>query len=269
MKKLVLASALCLPIVASNALAIDLIGKTTAKSPVNVVSEISGVISQANWQTGDVVYQGASLATLKNQDFQLAVSKQQANVALVTADLDIKHSIYQRYQELRQKNSLSQHELDVAKANYSAAKASLTLAKIELETAQLDLANTQIQSDIDGYVVSRNVEGGAWVNQGDLLYQIVNIDQLNIRLLASEFDLKDLSIGQPIQVWSEAAPNQKLTATINRIGVELDPTSYAYPVEIEINNAEHTLKPGMSIHATTEFDSSATPVRVSLISNAN
>ncbi|MGF1752008.1 efflux RND transporter periplasmic adaptor subunit [Vibrio makurazakiensis] len=234
--------------------AVDLIGKTTSKSPVNVVSEVSGVIDQANWQTGDIITQGKLLATVKDQDFKLEVRKQQANVALVKADLDIKQSVYSRYQELRSKKSLSQNELDVAKADYSAAKANLSLAKIELEKATLDLANTQVNAAIDGYVIARSVEDGAWVNQGDLLYKLTNIDRLNVRLLASEFDLSELSVGQAIQIWSEAQPAHRVNAQINRIGVELDPATFAYFVEVEINNEQHLFKPGMSIHATTEFD---------------
>ncbi|MGF1719535.1 efflux RND transporter periplasmic adaptor subunit [Vibrio kyushuensis] len=232
--------------------AVDLIGKTTSKAPLNVVSEVSGVIEHVNWQTGDMVTQGEKLATIKDQDFKLEVRKQKANLALVKADLDIKQSVYTRYQELRSKKSLSQNELDIAKADFSAAKANLSLAQIELEKAQLDLANTQVDVAIDGYVVERSVDDGAWVNQGDLLYKLTNIDQLNVRLLASEFDLQDLSVGQPIQVWSEAQPAQRNHAEINRIAVELDPTTFAYFVDVEINNEQHLFKPGMSIHATTD-----------------
>ncbi|CAH0525873.1 efflux RND transporter periplasmic adaptor subunit [Vibrio hippocampi] len=236
--------------------AVELIGKTISKNPLNVVSEVSGVIEKVHWQTGDIVTQGNRLATIKDQDFKLEVSKQQANLALMQADWDIKQSVYTRYQKLRSKKSLSQNELDIAKAEFSAAQANLSLAQIELKKAKLDLNNTQVDVAINGYVVERSVDNGTWVNQGDLLYKLTNIDQLNVRLLASEFDLQALAVGQPIQVWSEAQPTQRVNARINRIGVELDPVTFAYFVDVEINNEQHLFKPGMSIHATTEFESS-------------
>lgn len=232
--------------------AADLIGKTISKAPLNVVSEVSGVIEQVNWQVGDIVTQDRRLATIKAQDFKLEVRSQEANLELVRADLDIKQSVYARYQELRSKKSLSQNELDIAKADFAAAKANLSLVKIELEKAQSDLANTQVYAGINGYVVERSVDHGAWVNQGDLLYRLTNIDQLIVRLLASEFDLQELFVGQPILVWSEALPNQRINAKINRIVVELDLTTFAYFVDVEIDNEQHFFKPGMSFHATTD-----------------
>ncbi|MEZ9233179.1 efflux RND transporter periplasmic adaptor subunit [Vibrio amylolyticus] len=247
----------CAMVISPSSYAVELIGKTASKKPVNVVSEISGVIEQANLQTGDVITQGQRLATVKDQDFKLEVRKQQANVSLVKADLDIKQSVYTRYQELRAKNSLSQNELDVAKADYAAAQASLSLAKIELEKAMMDLSSTNISTAINGHVVERVIEEGAWVNKGDLLYRLTNIDQLNVRLLASEFDLQALSVGQPIQLWSEAQPTQQVVAEINRISVELDTVTFSYIIEVDINNAQHLFKPGMSIHATTEFDTNS------------
>ncbi|WP_051563865.1 efflux RND transporter periplasmic adaptor subunit [Enterovibrio calviensis] len=254
MKQRLLPCVFCAMAFSSYSHAVDLIGKTISKEPLKVVSQVSGVIEQVSWQTGDIVTQGLRLATINDQDFKLAVRKQNANVALVSADLDIKQSVYTRYQELHAKRNVSQNEVDIATADFAAAKANLLLAQIELEKAQLDLANTRVNVAINGYVVARFVDDGAWVNQGDMLYTLTNIDQLNVRLLASEFDLQDLYVGQPIQLWSEAKPVQRIQAQIIRIGVEPDPTTFAYFVDVEINNAQHLFKPGMSIHATTEFE---------------
>ena len=65
------------------------------------MAEISGIVQQAELEIGDRINQGANLVSIKPQDFSLEVSKQQANLALVTADLNIKKSIYNRYPSLR------------------------------------------------------------------------------------------------------------------------------------------------------------------------
>ncbi len=104
----------------------------------------------------------------------------------------------------------------------------MALAQIELQKAQLDLGSTRISAEMDGYIVNRSVEDGAWVNQGDLLYQVVNIDVLNVRLLASEYDIGKLRVGQEVEVWAEANPDLKVRSQIKRIGVEIDPVTFAY-----------------------------------------
>lgn len=250
-------TALCLSslLFSQSALAVDLIGHAKSKQPIDVVSEISGKIEAANVEVGERIDLGRIIANIKSQDFELEVKKQEANLELVKADLKIKTSVYERYKELRQKNSLSQNELDIAQADYQSAIANVSLANIELKKAQLDLENTQTTAAIDGYIVARSVQNGAWVNQGDLLYRMVNIDTLNIRLLASEFDIGELHINQPIELWSESNPQLKVQSVIKRIGVEIDPQNFAYPVEVEIENTQKLFKPGMSIHATTTFTS--------------
>ncbi|QUM76258.1 efflux RND transporter periplasmic adaptor subunit [Moritella sp. 24] len=235
------------------ALSLNLIGHVASNNPLNIVAEISGVVQQAKLELGDSVIQGQDLLTIQSQDFSLEVNKQQANLALSKADLKIKESIYKRYLQLQQQQSLSQNELDIASTDFDAASASLQLAEIGLIKAELDLDRTQITSSISGYISQRSIDNGSWVDRGTPLYQVVNIDTLTIRLLASEYEIDQLKIGQDIQLWSEANPNNKVTSTIKRIGIALVDNSFAYPVDVEINNPRHQFKPGMSMHATTNI----------------
>jgi len=232
--------------------ALDFIGHARANNPVDVVAEIDGVVENAQVELGDQIAKNDNLISLNAKDFQLVVHTEQANVELAKANVKIKHSVFQRYLELKQKKSISQNELDIAETEFDVAKANLKLAKVGLQKALLDLSRTQITSDISGYVSRRNIENGSWVNQGDLLYQIVNIDTINIRLLASEYEINSLQVGQNIQVWAESNPQLTVIAKIQRIGIEFEQGSFAYPIDIEIANPEKSFKPGMSIHATTD-----------------
>ncbi|MGF1682285.1 efflux RND transporter periplasmic adaptor subunit [Photobacterium minamisatsumaniensis] len=239
-------------LLSNHAYAVDLIGNAKAKQTLEIVSQVSGIIENYPLQPGTTVAKGDTLITISPEDFELDVRKQRANLALVKADLKIKKSLYHRYQELKQKNSLSQNELDIAEADYQAALATVQLAQIELEKSLIDLDNTKINAEIDGYVVKKAVEKGSWVEKGTTLYSLVSTKLIIIRLHASEHDIQNLRVGQPIQVWSDANPTLKIDAKIKRIGVELDDASLAYPVDIEIPNNQEMFLPGMSLHATTD-----------------
>lgn len=232
--------------------AVELIGQTVSLAPVNVVAEVNGVIKSLAAETGDKVEKNHVIAAIKKQDFEFALQRSEANVELAHAELKLKRSTYERYQELIKNKNLSVNELDIAKADYLNASALLKLAEIERDIAEKNLSDTTITTSIDGYVVSRNTQIGAWVNQGDLLYRVVNIDALTVRLFASEHDLSSLSLGQSIEMWAETNPTQKIIAPIVRIGVEMDTQQMAYPVDITIDNSDLLLIPGMSIYATTE-----------------
>lgn len=252
MKKLAVFSAMVtLSFPSSYALAVDLIGHATAQKFQNVVAQVSGVVENKPYQLGEPIQKGQSLIVLEDNDFVLEVSRQKANLELVKADLKIKSSIYNRYKELRAKKSLSQHELDISLADLQAAKANVKLAQIDLEQALDNLEHTQINSDIDGYIVKRNVEQGSWVEKGYLLYSVADVENIIVRLLASEHDLTELSVGQELTVWSDVNPIIKVKSKIKRIGINLDPTLLAYPIDIEIPNGNSLIKPGMSLHAST------------------
>lgn len=236
--------------------ALELIGQVQSKDRYHAVAEISGVVESIDLQVGDSVYPDKIIAQIKQQDFKLEVDKRHSNVALAQADLLLKEAIYKRYQDLINDNNLSENELDIAKADFLSAKANLAIAQVELENAQIELAQTQISSPISGFVVDKLVEQGAWINQGERLYTLVNIDTVTILLYASEHDLAELKNGQRIEIWPETAPHQRTIATISRIGVEMDKTLHAYPVEVEFSNYDLALKPGMSVYATTSVSAS-------------
>lgn len=255
MKRLATLSAMvALTMQTSYANAVDLIGHATAQEFQNVVAQISGVVETPPHQIGEKVLHGQSLIEIEADDFKLEVRRQKANLELAKADLKIKQSIYTRYKELRNKKSLSQHELDIAYADLQASKANVQLAEIELEKAQNDLAHTHVIAELNGYIVNKNVDQGSWVDKGNLLYSVASVDNIIIRFLASEHDLSELKVGQEITIWSDSKPSDKVKSTIKRIGINLDAELLAYPVDVEIPNSDGFIKPGMSLHATTSIN---------------
>ncbi|EGU31062.1 hypothetical protein VII00023_08629 [Vibrio ichthyoenteri ATCC 700023] len=234
------------------ALAVDLIGHATAEQFQNVVAQVSGVVESPPLQIGEQVTQGQSLLQIDDSDFALDVRTAKAHLVLAKAELTIKNSAYMRYTALLKKNSLSQHELDIALAELQTARANVQLAQIDLEKAQDALQHTRINADISGYIVNRQIEQGSWVEKGTLIYSVASVDQLIVRFLASEYDLHNIAIGQEITLWCEALPGSKITAKIKRIGINLDENLMAYPVEVEIDNHNGAIKPGMSLHATVQ-----------------
>lgn len=231
--------------------ATELIGHVQGLNKHSVVAEVPGVVEMNNLEVGDAVNQQQILAQIKADDFKFSVNKAKANLALAEADLALRKATYNRYQALIKKNSLSLGELDTARAEFLSAKAAVSVAKIEYQQSQVDLENTQIESLISGYISNKPAQSGAWVSEGDLLYEVVNIDNVTLSFMASEYDLKHFTVGQEVVVWSETNPEFKMEANVQRIGVEMQNSTY--PVLVEITNQGHQFKPGMSVYASTDL----------------
>ncbi|MCF7485720.1 MULTISPECIES: efflux RND transporter periplasmic adaptor subunit [Vibrio] len=231
--------------------ATELIGHVQGLNKHSVVAEVPGVVEMNNLEVGDAVNQQQVLAQIKADDFKFSVNKAKANLALAEADLALRKATYNRYQALIEKNSLSIGELDTARAEFLSAKASVSVAQIDYQQSQVDLENTQIESLISGYISNKPAQSGAWVSEGDLLYEVVNIDKVTLSFMASEYDLKHFTVGQEVVVWSETNPEIKMEASVQRIGVEMQ--NLTYPVLVEITNQGHQFKPGMSVYASTDL----------------
>lgn len=231
--------------------ATELIGHVQGLNKHSVVAEVPGVVEMNNLEVGDAVNQQQILAQIKADDFKFSVNKAKANLALAEADLALRKATYNRYQALIKKNSLSVGELDTARAEFLSAKAAVSVAQIDYQQSQVDLENTQIESLISGYISNKPTQSGAWVSEGDLLYEVVNIDKVTLSFMASEYDLKHFTVGQEVVVWSETNPEFKMEAKVQRIGVEMQNSTY--PVLVEITNQGHQFKPGMSVYASTDL----------------
>lgn len=245
---LIMAIALCC---AATTQATELIGHVQGLNKQSVVAEVPGVVEMSDLEVGDTVSKNQQLAQINADDFQLSVNKAKANLALAEANLALREATYHRYQKLIQRNSLSVEDLDTARAEFLSAKASVSVARIDYKQSKIDLKNTQINTQLSGYISSKATQSGAWVNEGELLYEVVNIDKVTLSFMASEYDLKDFSVSQPMLVWSEANPGHKMEAKIQRIGVEMQ--NQTYPVFVEVDNPTHGFKPGMSVYASTDL----------------
>ncbi|PML11469.1 efflux RND transporter periplasmic adaptor subunit [Vibrio lentus] len=237
---------------ASLAQATELIGHVQGLNKHSVVAEVPGVVEMNNLEVGDAVNQQQILAQIKADDFKFSVNKAKANLALAEADLALRKATFNRYQALIKKNSLSMGELDTARAEFLSAKAAVSVAQIDYQQSQVDLENTQIESLISGYISNKPAQSGAWVSEGDLLYEVVNIDKVTLSFMASEYDLKHFTVGQGVVVWSETNPEIKMEASVQRIGVEMQ--NLTYPVLVEITNQGHQFKLGMSVYASTDLE---------------
>ncbi|MEZ8605961.1 efflux RND transporter periplasmic adaptor subunit [Vibrio sp. 10N.239.311.G01] len=233
--------------------ATELIGHVQGLNRHSVVAEVPGVVEMNNLEVGDAVNQEQILAQIKADDFKFSVdkAKAKANLTLAQADLALRKATYNRYQALIKKNSLSMGELDTARAEFLSAKASVSVAQIDYQQSLVDLENTQIESLISGYISNKPAQSGAWVSEGDLLYEVVNIDKVTLSFMASEYDLKHFIVGQEVVVWSETNLEIKMEANVQRIGVEMQ--NLTYPVLVEITNQGHQFKPGMSVYASTDL----------------
>lgn len=172
----------------------EFIGQTEASRPVEIRSQVTGILKERFFTEGRDVKQGDRLYQIDPIPFKAAMSSANARVAQAEARLVQAKQNSARVKPLLAEQAVSQKDVDDAMAEELAAKAALEGAKGDQVKAKFDLDNTLITAPISGRIErSRLYEGRLISAQTDLLTTIHQLDPMYVNASAPEtFVLKRL-----------------------------------------------------------------------------
>jgi RND family efflux transporter MFP subunit len=155
--------------------------------------------------------------------------------------------------EIELEEALSGHAS--AQQTYLAAKAAYDLAeagprpetiaqaraKVESQRAVAERLEDQkkkhtIVSPFDGYVSAEHTEVGQWVNRGDLVAEVVHLDQVDVRAFVLEQHVPYIRPGLPVRVEVPALPSEVFTGQVALVVPQADERSRTFPVKIRVDN---------------------------------
>jgi HlyD family secretion protein len=146
--------------------------------------------------------------------------------------------------ENRRKSLVSPADLTVSEAKLHDAQAGLALS-------QHQLALTTIKSPMTGTVYEFDLKLGTYLNLGDLVATIGNLDQMRVRVYVDEPDLGRVAPGLPVDITWEARPGQKWSGHVTQVPTEVVPlgTRQVGIVTCIVDNPGHQLLPGTNVDA--------------------
>jgi RND family efflux transporter MFP subunit len=144
---------------------------------------------------------------------------------------------------------------DKAQADVSAATARQGVAEAarDREKALLDYA--QIRAPFDGVVTRRNVDTGHFMQpnaggQSDVLFVVMSRDKVRIFVDAPETAAPLVGKGTPARIRVQALRGQEFRGAVTRTSWALDPKARTLRAEIDLDNPDGKLQPGMYAYAT-------------------
>lgn len=165
----------------------ELIGQAESSHPVEIRSQVTGLIKERYFTEGRDVKQGDRLYQIDPVPFRAAVASARAKVAQSAARVVQARQNLTRVKPLLTEQAVSQKDVDDAVAEDLSSKASLESAKAELIKAEFDMSNTLITAPIDGLIERTKVYEGRLVSaQTDLLTVIHQVDPMYVIVSAPE-----------------------------------------------------------------------------------
>ncbi len=165
----------------------EFIGQTESSRPVEIRSQVTGIIKERTFAEGRAVKKGDRLFQIDPVPFKAALLSAKAKVAQAEARLVQAKQNHTRVKPLLAEQAVSQKDVDDAVAEELAAGAALEGAKADLVKAKFDFDNTVIIAPIDGMIERTRVYEGRLVSaQTDLLTIIHQIDPMYVTVSAPE-----------------------------------------------------------------------------------
>jgi RND family efflux transporter MFP subunit len=212
------------------------VGSLRSNESVVIRPEIAGRISEFHFDEGERVEQGQTLVVLDDSVWRAVVEQVQAALELSTSN-------YERAVDLLQRKVGTTKARDEAFSQMRVDQAELELARARLDKAE-------IQAPFDGVVGLRKVSVGDFVNVGDDIVNLEQIDPLKADFRVAEAYLGAVRTGQRIELGVDAFPDRAFSGEVYAIDPLIDESGRSILLRARLPNPDHVLRPGLFARVT-------------------
>jgi len=210
---------------------IPAVGTLHAVEGADLASELAGIVTRIAFQPGDDVKQGQLLIQLRDDS-------DRAQLAALKANAEQAAQTYARDAALMKTQAISPLTYDTALANMRS-----TRAQADSQAATVD--KKAIRAPFAGRVGIRLVDVGQYVNAGQALVTLQQLDPIYVDFTVPQQQLEELAPGGSVTLTSDAVPGRTFTGRIIALDPKVDPVTRNARVRAEIRNPDKKLLPGM------------------------
>ena len=236
-------------------------GVVEARDQIGIYPEVSAVIVEVYVNDGDLVKKGEPLVRLRDKELSERMKQAKAGYQIAVAQLrqaearlkEMKSEL-KRNETLAEQGMISSTELENIQTRYISVEADVALAQARLEQAQATfeernemLSQTLIRAPVSGTIGNRNAEIGMLVTGSNRLFTLGQLDKVRIKVILTDRMLNYIREGMSAEILSENAPEGFLNTKLSRISPFLNPVSHSTEAEIDVDNPDGALKPGMFV----------------------
>lgn len=200
---------------------------------VSISSPVQNFITELHVREGAEVEAGELMAQLYVRSVELDMERTAA--ALRKREFESKGA-----QNLFKEKLISEDEA-------LASEIELRLARLQYEIAQEAVELRKIRAPISGIVVERNNEIGEMVAVGEPMFELVDINQIYVRLFLTVEEARRFPVGRAVELTFPEleADAPKLDGVVDFIDPRVDSASGLLEVKVLADNADRMVKPGL------------------------
>ena len=223
---------------------------------VSVSAPLGGYLRSTDLLPGMEVQKGRTLAILEDPRFiqlQQDYLVTQGRVTMLSQEYDRQKALNATKTTSDKALQEAATELNTQKVTMRSLGEQLRLIGVDpgMLTADNISRSVALRSPIHGWVAKVNVNIGRYVQPTDILFELVDPDDIHLALTVFEKDLSRVKIGQEVHARPTAHPQDEYEAEVILVGRSLDADRSAI-VHCHFTKTPKDLVPGMAMSATLE-----------------
>lgn len=240
---------------------IDALGKLTSSQPVQLISEVSGIL-----QNGDVPFKPGT--RFRRGDILLRIDDRQVRLSLNSTKSDFLNALASVLPEIKvefpAQASVWQNYFDVCDFHSPLGelpeaqnrKIKLLLTRFNVyklyytaRDLEITLEKHHIVAPFDGAIVSTALRSGSTARNGSVLGEVISLQDLELELPLPAADIAWIDRDRPVELRARESEDS-LTGRIVRIGGSVDQRNQTLPVYVAVTPASGVaLYEGMFLEA--------------------
>jgi RND family efflux transporter MFP subunit len=213
-----------------------------------IYARATGYLLHWHADIGARVKQGQLLADLDTPEIDQELAQAVAQRDQTASSLVLAKSSFTRWQQLRQRDAVSQQELDERQSTYNQGVANLAAANANVQRLKQLESFKRIVAPFTGVVTQRNVDVGDLIDAGSgssrALFAMAQSDPLRVYVQLPQAYAQNIKPGQDVIVTQAELPGQQFHGTIANISGAIDVPTRSLQVEVRLPNPDSKLRPG-------------------------
>lgn len=227
---------------------ISSVGGLSSTQGILVTPEVSGVVKELVFESGQDVSEGQLLLRLDD-----AVDR--AALQVLVAEARLAEVQFQRAKELLPKRALSQSEFDASQATAEAARARVVQQEAIIK-------RKSVRAPFAGSLGIRQVDAGQYIEPGDSIVSLQSLDPMYLDYALPERFLPSLAVGQDVEVSVGAYPGEVFPGRLEAIEPDVDVGTRMVRLRAALANPSGKLRPGMFARVVNMLEGTVEAVTV-------
>ena len=256
MKKVVVAFLFTLALYAQE---LSLSGTVISDDTKMLGTRFMGFVKKVYKHEGDWVKKGDVLYVIDSKEIDLAKSQVELMISQARLAIAMNNNMYlfaktnyERHKRLFEKGMVSKFELERMELMYKNTKDMVQIAKKQLQMAKAKLAEVlhqyeylKIKAPNDGVIIQNNVKEGQLTIPGFPGMVLTTLDNLKVMAEISESNLKDVKIGQKVDIYIPSL-GFEAEGRVTSIIPAANPMTHKFKIKVSFKNENKaTIIPGM------------------------